>query len=334
MSAEQQNNIPEEIDLGILFKKISGFFSNLSFSIFKGILFFKKNFVTIAILVVIGFIIGFYLDYKKNNYDNEIIVSANFGSVDYLYTKVKLINAKILQEDTLFLKSIGIKNPKKVIGIKIYPIIDIYNFVNTVPVNVNNVQNSQNFELVKLLADDGDINKVIKDSLTSRNYGQHKITIFTNGFTTNEKTINPILIYLNKSGYFKEYQKTFIDNIVTKNKENQIIINQIDNLLNQFANTTNNQKNDKLVYYNENNQLNEILNNKSALINEIGSNKIILKSLDKVIKDKSRVLNIKSKISVFNKMKFIIPLLLISGFISFILFINYYKKQNKKILLK
>ena len=60
------------------------------------------------ILFLIGAGLGYYLDKTTNVYDHQLIVTPNFGSSDYLYAKVEQLNAKIKEEDTLFLKAIGI----------------------------------------------------------------------------------------------------------------------------------------------------------------------------------------------------------------------------------
>lgn len=325
------NHEQEEIDLGQLFGKIGNFFSSITTSIFKGILFVQKNIILLTALVVIGAGLGYYLDSETKIYNHEVIVSPNFGSVDYLYNKVNLINSRIQQRDTSFLKSIGIAEPKNISKISIKPVIDIYSFVNENRGSANNAQNTQNFELVKLLSEDGDINKVIKDSLTSRNYNHHKILIVTDGFTTNKQTIDPILTYLNENSFYKEFQKTYVDNLKNKMGQDQIVINQIDALLNQFSNSSNNQKNDKLVYYNENTQLNGIIDQKNNLISEIGAIKTQLLASDKIILDKSRVNNIKNTKGLNNKMKLILPIIFVLGFIFLSLFLSFYKKQKAKL---
>ena len=161
MSQNTNNSDNQDIDLSMISKKITGFFDGISFSIFKHILFLKRNLITLVVLVVAGFGIGIYLDTTIKSYDSEIIVRPNFGSTDYLYSKIYLLESKIKENDTLFLKSIGIDKPKTLVLIEIEPVIDIYSFVNN---SYNNsTQNSQNFELVKLLSEDGDIKKIIKD---------------------------------------------------------------------------------------------------------------------------------------------------------------------------
>lgn len=325
------NHDQEEIDLGQLFGKIGNFFSSITTSIFKGILFVQKNIILLAALVVIGAGLGYYIDSETKVYNHEVIVSPNFGSVDYLYNKINLINSRIKQQDTSFLKSIGIAQPKNISKISIKPVIDIYSFVNENRGTANNAENTQNFELVKLLSEDGDINKVIKDSLTSRNYNHHKILIVTDGFTTNKQTIDPILSYLNQSSFYKDFQNVYRDNFFTRIKENQTVIKQIDTLLNQFSNNIKNQKNDKLVYYNENTQLNGLIDQKNGLINEINGIKTQLITSSKIILDKSRVINIKNTKGLNNKMKLVLPVVFIFGFLFLNLFLSFYKKQKAKL---
>lgn len=324
MSATSQNNDNQEIDLSQISKKIGDFFENISNAIFRGILFFKRNIIWVGLLFGIGAGIGFYLDKTTKVYDNEIIVSPNFGSVDYLYAKIDLISSKINDNDTVFLKEVvGIKEPKKLKNIGISPITDVYKFINN---------SDKNFEFVKLLAEDGDIKKVVNENLTSKNYPYHMISYTTDKETSDKKTVQPLLNFLNNSDYFKLIQKEYVNNIRVKIVENDSIISQINGLLNAFSNTTNgSQKSDKLVYYNENSQLNDVIKTKDLLVNEQGIHRLELVNLDKIVKDNSTTLNIKNTQVVNGKMKFILPLLLITIFILVGFFKSYYKNQMAKL---
>jgi len=324
MSATPQNNDNQEIDLSQISKKIGGFFERTSTSIFKGMLFFKRNILWIGTLFILGSGLGFYLDKTTKVFDNEIIVSPNFGSIDYLYAKIDLISSKINDNDTIFLKEVvGIKEPKKLKKIKIKPITDVYKFINN---------SDKNFEFVKLMAEDGDINKIVNENLTSKNYPYHLISYTTDKQTSNAKTVEPLLNFLNNSDYFTKIQNAYLNNVKVKMVENDSIIFQINGLLNAFSNTTNgSQKSDKLVYYNENSQLNEVIKTKDALINEQGGHRIELVNFDKIIKDNSITLNIKNTQVINGKMKFLLPILFIAIFISFGYFKSYYKHQMAKL---
>jgi hypothetical protein len=326
--SETSQNIAgnQEIDLSQISKKIGGFFESIATRIFKAILFFKRNIIWIGILFISGLVIGFYIDKVSKSYESQIIVCPNFASTDYLYTKIDLINSKIEDNDTVFLKEVvGIKNPDKLSKIEIKPIIDVYKFAE-------NKDKDNNFELLKLMAEDGDIKKIVTENLTSKNYPYHVISFKTNGKTTDDKTVKPILSYLNNSSYFKTIQKQYLKNINIKISENDSIISQINTILNTFSNTANgSQKSDKLVYYNENSQLGDIIKTKNELNYEQGSRRLDLINLDKVIKDNSITLNIKSSESLFAKMKFLLPLLFVFIFSIGGAFKVFYKKQMDKL---
>jgi hypothetical protein len=327
MSETSQNNTgDQEIDLSQISKKIGVFFENIATSIFKLILFFKRNILWIGILFILGLVIGFYIDKVSKSYESQIIVCPNFASTDYLYTKINLINSKIEDNDTVFLKEvIGIKNPDKLTKIEIKPIIDVYKFAE-------NRDKDNNFELLKLMAEDGDIKNIVTENLTSKNYPYHVIIFKTNGKTSAEKTVKPILNFVNNSTYFKAIQKQYLNNVKLKIAENDSIISQINTILNTFSKTADgSQKSDKLVYYNENSQLGDVIKTKNELNYEQGSRRLDLINLDKIIKDNSITLNIKNSESIYGKMKFLLPLFFIFLFTIGVAFKLFYKKQMDKM---
>lgn len=323
MSTNVPNNQDDqEIDLMQISRNIRGFFRGINTFIFKCIQFFFKNGIVILILFIVGVGIGFYLDKTKKTYDHQIIVSPNFGSTDYLYSKIDLISAKIKEGDTVFLKNIvGIKKPKEIVKIEIKPIADVYKFIEN---------RAENFELIKLMAEDGDIKKILEDNLTSKNYTSHTVFFKTNRLTDEKGTVQPLLDFLNDSEYYRKIQQVVLHNVQVKMTENDSIISQINGVLNGFSNRVNgNQNNSKLIYFNENTQLNEVIKTKDVLITEQGKHRIDSVGFDKIVKDNSTIINIENTSSVNGKLKFIIPLLLIFAFILIKLFQRFYKKQKK-----
>lgn len=324
MSATPQNNDSQEIDLSQISKKIGDFFATISTRIFKAILFFKRNIIWIAILFLLGAGLGFYLDKTTKLYDNQIIVSPNFGSVDYLYAKIELINSKIGDSDTLFLKNVvGIKEPKKFKKIKIIPINDVYKFIEN---------KDQNFEMIKLMAEDGDIKKVVNENLTSKNYPYHLISFTTLDKTSEDKTVKPILNYLNNSDYYKIIQKEFLNNIKIKMVENDSIISQINGLLNSFSGKSNGSNNsDKTVYYSEKSQLSDVIKTKDQLVYEQGTHRIELVNLDEIIKENSSTLNVKDTKAANGKMKLVLPILFVFLFVIVGALKSFYNTQMAKL---
>ena len=321
----------QEIDLSQISKRIGKSYQSFLGWIFNCIQFLIKNIIYLFILGFLGLLIGYFLDKGSKTYKHEVYVRPNFGSTNLLYSKIDLLESKVKERDTVFFKSIGIKNPKSISLIEIDPIIDIYGFVNERTNTVSNAQNTQNFELLKLLSESSDINKIIKDDVTGRNYGTHLIHITTKGKIKTEDFITPILNYLNNEEYYKNFQKEYIENINIKIAKNEEIIKQIDVILEEFSSKTNtSQKSDKLIYYNENTELNEIIKTKNELISNQAEYRLELLSISKIIKDKSIVLNIKDVKSIFLKMKFILPFLFILIFIIFGRIRLFYQKQSIK----
>lgn len=321
MSTNAPNNQEDqEIDLEQISKKVKSFFQGINESLFHFIQFFIKNGIIIAALFLIGVGLGWYLDQTNKSYSSEIIVSPNFGSTDYLYSKVDLLTSKVKENDAVFLKSIGLNNPLDIKKIKIEPIVDIYRFINN---------NEQNLDLLKLMAEDSDLKTVVKETATSKNYSFHTITYTTSADRDSKTNIQAILNYLNNSDYYKKIQKVSIVNTENKLKADELSIAQIDGILNEFSNTTRNQqKSDKLVYYNENTQLNDVLKTKELLTKDIGNLRLELLNSDKIIKESTIVLNLENNKILNSKLKFILPFLFILGFVFVMAFIKFYKHQS------
>ena len=329
MSQNSNNLDNQEIDLSIISNKINGFFGRTGTMVYRSILFFKRNLLITVILLFTGLGLGLFLDTTYETYDSKIIVKPNFGSTDYLYNKIDLLYSKIKNRDTVFLKSIGIKDPKNIKLIEIDPIIDVYSLVNYNEKNISVTNNTQNFELLKLLAEEGDVNKVIKDRVTSKNYYWHTIHIVSKGYATDQGTIKPILDFLNNNIYFEKIKKINVDNVQINIKKDEEMILQINSLLEKFS-AESDQKSKTLVFYNENTQLNDIIKTKQSLTYEIGSLKEMLANYDNIIEKNSSTLNIKNTASVNGKLKFVLPLLFIFGFVFIHLFSKFYKRQALK----
>lgn len=313
-----QNPQDQEIDLTLVSKKINGFTQGVKNGIFNAILFLLKYKIIIGVLFILGVGLGIYLDKTNKTYENQIVVSPNFGSTDYLYAKIELIDSKIQERDTMFLKAIGIQDPSKMSNIEVKPIIDIYQFIN------NNSE--RNFDLLKLMAEDGDMKKILEEKPTSKNYHYHIITFKTKKRINKAETIQPLLNFLNNSAFFTTLQKEELNNIRIRMKANEVILAQIDNFLNGIGNGG--ASGDKLVYYNENSPLNDLIQTKERLVREQGNYRISLVTMDKIIKEVSQVINIENRESVNGKRKLILPFLFIFLFIAIKSFYGFYKQQS------
>ena len=322
-----QNNSDQEIDIFDLSKTIGNFFNRINALIFRSIQFFIRNWIIILVLIVLGFGLGWFLDSNKKTFQNEVIVTPNFGSVDYLYSKIDLIESKIVSGDTVFLKTVvGISNPKAIKKIEIKPIADVYKFIE---------DKEQNFELIKLMAEVGEVKKVLEDNITSKNYTFHTISFVSNKEVNDKEIVAPLIQYLNSSQYFSALQKIGYKNLEQQIVKNDTIIAQIDDVLNGFSNTVKNgPKNDKLVYYNENTQLNDLIKTKQTLIVDQGRNRLKLVNYDKAIKEINTTLNINIVKLTNGNFKILLPLIFIFFFLFMYLFKKFYNSQLLKSQIK
>jgi uncharacterized protein YfkK (UPF0435 family) len=322
MSVQKDNN-PEnpEIDLLTVFSRIGDFFEWINTLLFRIIRFFVKNAIVVAVLAVLGIGIGKYFDSTKKIYDSRIIVAPNFESSDYLYSKINLLKAKIAEGDTIYLKNtVGIQQPKSLKNIDVKAITDVYQFIE---------DKEENFELIKLMSEDEGLKKVLSDTITSKNYAYHKIYLTTNGLINNQNFVQPLLNYLNKSNYYDKIQAISLKNLQQEIVENDSILSQINSVLNGFS-KSNISRNDKLVYYNENTQLNDVLKTKGELIKDQGKNRVKLVRYDKTIKEISAILNIKKVHKINGNLTYVLPVLFVLLFILLRMFVTFYKKQLLK----
>ena len=312
------NSQDQEIDLGQIGTGIKNFFNGIVNSIFDFIFFVKKKIVIIGLLFVVGVVLAFLLDPKI--YNHEISVIPNFGSNEYLYQKIEQIDTKLREEDDSFFKELGIKNPKDVVGIEIEAYPAIYNFIN-------NKEQGNNFELIKLMAEDGDIDKIMQGEITSKNYYHHKISIKTKGKLKKEEFITPVLNYLNANPYFEIQQKVYQKNLADKIALNDSLVKQIDNLIVLLS--SNNSSG--TISISEKNSIPELVEKKDRLISEKQYLLTNVNIFDKIIKEESSIINIRGYKPLFLNNKILFPVILILMYLILYSLLNTYKNQETRI---
>lgn len=319
MSTDNQN-IPEEIDLIKLKQSISNAINRLILNTF---LFFKKNVYKFVIIITSGIVLGVFLDNYFKNYLAEIVVNSNFTNNEYLYSKIDKLNSefgiKVKNKDLLK----EVPNVEKFSKIQVEPIVDIYAFVNN-QAFANNAQNSQNFEMLKLMSENGDINKIIKDQITSKNYQLQKINLFSKT-KVSEKDVKSIIKYLNKDPYFDSILNLNIKNIRDRISKNDSTVKQIDDLIKSYSISLA-KGNANVLIKNENTEVNNLIDQKNSLIRIIEDDKLSLVTKNKIIRENTIVINQTNDKGIANKLKFILPII----FILLFLIYNYIMYLNRK----
>ena len=313
------NSQEQEIDLSQIGKTISKGAKKVINKCFDLLFFIQKKLIIVFVLLVFGGGLGFYVD-KEPNYTNDITVFPNFGSNEYLYDKINLISLKLKEKDEAFFTKIGIKNIKDFISIEIEPVNGIYNFINS-------ESQKNNFELVKLMAEDGDIEKIIEDETTSKNYYWHGINIKTAIAYQQKDLIDPLLNFLQQSEYFIKLQKIQQNNLEEKLTSNKLLITQIDQIILSLSQN----KIGSSVSISENTGINDLIQKKDNLIFEnqkLATNRL---EFEKIIKDQNIIGNQMNNKGANNKMKFILPILFVLFYLLGHWFLNVYKLQKQRI---
>lgn len=251
------------------------------------------------LLSILGVLVGYYMSPLLKKYESRILLSPSFETVDYLYNEIDLINSKIKDRDTIYLKSIGFTSPVSKISIE--PVTSVYEFVQ---------ENERNFDLIKLFAEDGDINKVAEDEKTSKNYKIHQITITTKDASLKDQNIDQLISTFNMNSHYNKIKDVSNENNAKRIITNNNTIAQINSVLDKFKSDISNNKSSNLVYFNDNNQLNEIIATKNILIKENEYLELQKINSENFIKKTSQFLNIQQE-SKSNILVLSFPLLFI-----------------------
>ncbi|MFC4738417.1 hypothetical protein ACFO3U_00265 [Flavobacterium ponti] len=314
------NSQDQEIDLGQLSKKIGGFFNNLSNSFFEFIFFIKRKLFILILLFAVGVALAYLADGKKK-YKHEISVIPNFKSNDFLYERIEEINFKIREQDSTFFKNLGINNFEDVLSIKIEALPTIYNFINY-------SDQENNFELIKLMAEDGDINKILIDDITSKNYYHHKISIKTKGTWNRKSLIDPILRYLNDNEYFKDQQKINLKNVEDKIIANDSLIKQIDHIISLLSTDSNGVSS---ISISKNNSIRDLIDKKDFLISESQNLKSVKLIYSNIVKEESSIMNVRVYVPLILNSKIVFPIILIILYLLCYIFNKKIKKYKLEI---
>src|SRR5690554_2597688 len=89
----------QEIDMYFLWTNLKELTDSLGYMFVKLLHFLKKNAFVLLGLILIGAVIGYFLDVRKGEvYKHDVILIPNFDSQSYLYEKMKNI---ALEEDSV-----------------------------------------------------------------------------------------------------------------------------------------------------------------------------------------------------------------------------------------
>ena len=235
MSTKKQNN-DEEVDLGSLFTVIGkGFknFFNFIGNIFKGIfhrlililLFLKLHILKFSVAVLIGGIVGFFLESnKETKFSSNLIVKPNFESTQLLYENINYYNDLVKQQNTKHLASIFKIDTSKAAALRKFEITPL--------MNSNDIINAyDNFilEVDTLTVKSYDFDN-FESSFTDFDYLVHNIEVQATVIDIFSELENTIINSIEKNQYFNRIKKLTKENLLTKDSILRVTFTEVDSL--------------------------------------------------------------------------------------------------------
>ncbi len=314
----------DEIDLGLVFRKMKEGYHSLLVSGYKGVQFVKRFWIVLLILIIGGVIAGhFWQKAHKADKLATLIVQNNFGSSSYVYNAIELLNRKMKQGDGRFLKRYGF-NPEtpELVTIEIEPIVNIMELME------KSESNDRNLE--QYLAQSDFEEDILLSEVFYTEYKYHKMFVYTTAEGSME-TVDKVLAYLNSNEIFQQTKELMIAETTNRIKQNETSIENIDAVFDEYVGKINNsQPNPSQVFFKsqENNNLHQLIEWKNILISE---NEMLRKEL---IKYDNVVTVINSPelhftFTFWDNKRLIVPLFLILFFVFLVVLYGLYKKGER-----
>jgi len=269
----------DEIDLKIVFDKIKKLGNNLLIRIYSGIQFVFKHWWKLLILLLIGGVIGYFIEEKyEPNKETTIIVQNNFNSSNYVYEAVEQLNQKLKEKDTVYLKNAGFRTDTIVLKeILIEPIVNIIQLLNK---SGDSYQALETF-LDKAIFED----ELLTSELFLTEYTYHKINIKTTSEGTQEN-INNVMSFLNNNEMYNQIKTIIVNETKNRIDYNKETIHKIDAILESHSKVNQSETNPNQLVVSSGvdyTDFYELINSKNNAIAQITNLKTTLVKYDKII---------------------------------------------------
>lgn len=315
-------NKNEEIDLFYVFDKIRDFYHGMLANFYRFVQFLKKYWWILLIIIVGGYFAGqFWQRSLRPMKEAVLIVQNNFGSTNYVYNAIEILNIKSKQEDEAFLKQYGF-NPEEpeIKEVTIEPVVSVMDLLEKSEPNDRNIDTYMSridFE-----------EEILLSEIFYPEYHYHKIIIQTE--SRDAKLMDKVMAYLNSNEKFNKIQEVMYAETQLRIQRNDTTIAKIDALMDEYSG-----KNDRDIrpseVYNktiENNNMHHLLEKKTDLIKENEYLKTELTKYDQVV----TVINnprlaVTSKF--LDKKRYLIPIGLLFLFTAYFVLKGWYQKGKK-----
>lgn len=321
-----EQNSSDEIDLGLVYRKIGGLYNSFLISFYRTIQFVFKNWLIFLVLIVLGSVLGYFQDKNgKQPKETTLIVQINFGGTNYVYDAIDQLNYKIEEKDTLGLVEAGFLKGKNqlLFSIEIEPIVNVVEILKKVPNSGDNMDvllETSQFE------DD-----LLTSEIFTSEYSSHRITLTTSSFADGS-IIQDLLEYLNGNEILNKIKRVTIENTKRKIDYNIQSIAYLDSIFKIYGSKVAIDRQKDQIYFNsfgvENGNIHLMFREKRGIQNETELLEIELLKYDNIVEVINRP-TLKTKHTVFSNKKLTYPVLLVFVFVLVSFVRRVYKKAKR-----
>ncbi|MFS4446096.1 hypothetical protein [Maribacter sp. 2307UL18-2] len=329
---QKSPNASDEIDLGQLLELINKGIKSFGNFFLRIFIYLRRNALKLLGLILLGIGISFGLNQIiSKKYKADIIVRPNFESKNYLYDVVEELAANLGSRNKSFFQEMGIAvEDLEGFRIEVKAIEEEEGKTEEVALN-----EMKYLELLKNFKDESFVIDILRTELSEKSVLNHKITFTFKDPTKGPGVIEKLIQYINTNTYFNELKTVYAENAKLRIEKNTLLIKQIDELVDNYSKAllTEKQKSGTgVVYMEKENTLNvpSLLSLKDRLLKEIETKRLEVAQQTGVLSILNFGKTQQVTKSFFNQPHFLIPTLLVIGFI-LLSFFRYLDGKAKEI---
>ncbi len=299
----------DEVNLSYISKSIERRFKNLLKIGISVFLFYKRKWLLFLVLLIIGAITGYFLDSGlgfSKKYTQEIIIEPKYDTKEYIYDVVTSLKTKI--KDSQFLEKIKLdsNSVKNLLQVEIAPIIRATDVLD----NLHEKYGDKEYFYRIIESYDA---QTLEDIRYQNFYKYHRLVFhFRDKDSENEIISMNILSYIRSNEYYQKILTQTIKQTEINLKKNKKTVEYIDAYLDKLTKLPL-ENDDELIVVGKESEIptvSTLLTRKQNLLNTISTQEDELILNDELFDIVEKGDIFLSKITLFQKMKILIPIIL------------------------
>jgi len=218
-----QQTVKEETDVVDLYQLIKKVIYKIFHLFLRFINFLIRNIIIIAILIIAGVVLGYFLDKNSQKiYKTEFIVATDFDAAEYLYKSIEELKFGFKNYNDPFFEELGIPKEEALkINLNIEPIVVIDKLTK------------EEEAYADFLKDDMEPQQ--REHLFINSVKRHKITLYHPETINAERNLTKIIEYIRENDYYQDLYTLYAEETKRQLNGNINLVNQIDSLVVNYS---------------------------------------------------------------------------------------------------